>query len=186
MRRLLDLSSRLLAWVGFAEQFLASLILCGVILTILMQVALSAGLGNPIAWEQEGGAYALVWMTFLGASVGLKQMRHVTIVSVVTAAPEKLQALLRVLAWGLVIWLLVTLMRTLTGIMTIEGRASTVALPIDLPRSWFFSVPLFLSSALMTWTATHYLIENVLRLFGPNRGDHSPVMAGGINEGEAV
>lgn len=176
MNRTILFSETLLRWVGITERLVAGLILCGVVITIIIQVCLNAGLGNPIPWEQEGGAYALVWMTFLGASIGLKQMRHVTIVSVVTAAPEKIQAIFRCLCWLLVIWLLATIMHELLGIMPIEGRATTVALPIDLPRSYFFSVPLFISSGLMIWTSLHYLVLNAMRLVGTRQGDPKPIL----------
>ena len=64
-------------------------------------------------------------------------------------------------------------MKELTGIIPIEGRAMTVALPIDVPRSWFFSVPLFITCALMIWTSAHYLLANLMRLFGGATGDPS-------------
>ena len=163
-------SRRLLTLTGKAEVLCAGAILLAIVLMILVQVALNAGLGNPIPWEQEGGAYLLVWLTFLGASIALKQMRHVKIASFVSVLPPRAEAVLRMLAFAVIIWLLYVLMRELlgsNGIIAIEGRASTVALPIDVPRSWFFSVPLFVSCILMLWTTTHYFLENLLRLLTP-------------------
>lgn len=148
-----------LRWIGRIELVLASAILMGIVLMILVQVLLNAGLGNPITWEQEGGAYALVWLTFLGASVGLKQMRHVTVVSFVGRLPARARNATRALVFAGIIWTLLVLLRELGPIMEIEARSTTIALPIDLPRSYFFSVPLILTSSLMLLTALFYFLE---------------------------
>ncbi len=176
MQHFIDLSARILRIVGRIEIVLGAVLVCGIVLGILVQVALNAGLGHPLQWEQEGGAYALVWLTFIGASIGLKQMRHVTIVTFVTPAPPRIRALLRMACWSIVIWLMVTLMRELVPVMAIEGRARTVALPVELPRSYFFSVPLFVSSALMLWTAAHYFIANVPVLLGRTDAEPAPIL----------
>lgn len=50
--------------------------------------------------------------------------------------------------------------------MAIEARSTTVALPIDLPRSYFFSVPLMVSCFLMVLTTVLFLVESVLGVVG--------------------
>lgn len=164
--------------IGQIEMVIAGAILIGIVLMILAQVLLNAGLGNPITWEQEAGAYALVWLTFIGASIGLKQLRHVTIVSFVGKLPFRLRCAVRALVFVIILWTLYVLMRELSPIMTIEGRATTVALPIDLPRSYFFSVPLMVSCALMSITTLLFLVESVLGVFSATENSDllSPIM----------
>ncbi len=157
---------RALFHIGRIEMVLAAAILVGIVLMIVVQVLLNAGLGRPITWEQEAGAYALVWLTFIGASIGLKCMRHVTIVSFVGKTSPRVRSAIRAIVFGLILWTLYILMRELSPIMTIEARSTTVALPIDLPRSYFFSVPLMVSCALMTLTALLFLFEAILGAFG--------------------
>lgn len=152
--------------IGQLEMVFAAAVLVGIVLMISVQVLLSAGLGRPITWEQEAGAYALVWLTFIGASIALKQLRHVAIVSFVSALPFRLKNLVRAIIFALVLWTLYILMGELTPIMAIEARSTTVALPIDLPRSYFFSVPLMVSCFLMALTCTLFLVEAVLGVFG--------------------
>ena len=175
--RMLHLSRRGLRLVGRVEMLLAGGILAAIVLMILAQVGLNAGLGDPFPWEQEAGAYALVWLTFLGASIALKQMRHITIASFPSALPPRGKAAMRVLSYAIILWLLYVVMRELLFVIPIEGRALTVALPIDLPRSWFFSVPLFACCALMVWTAAHFVAENLLRVLGVLDGEEAPLMA---------
>ncbi|MDH3581997.1 MAG: TRAP transporter small permease subunit [Hyphomicrobiales bacterium] len=151
--------------IGQVEMILAAAILFGIVAMITVQVLLTAGLGNPITWEQEAGAYGLVWLTFIGASIALKQMRHVTIVSFVGMLPHRLRHVIRAIVFALVLWTLYALVRELTPIMEIEARATTVALPIDLPRSYFFSVPLMVSCLMMALTALLFLLEAILGVF---------------------
>ena len=160
----------LLNIIGRIEMVLAALILAGIVLMIIAQVLLNAGLGNPITWEQEAGAYALVWLTFIGASIGLKQIRHVTIISFVGKLPARARSAVRAVVYALVIWTLYVLIRELVLIMEIEARAQTVALPINLPRAYFFSLPLMIASLLMMATAALFFVEAVI---GALRSTHA-------------
>jgi len=163
--------------IGQVEMAICATILIGIVVMILAQVLLNAGLGDPITWEQEAGAYALVWMTFLGASIGLKYVRHVTIISFIGKLPPRLRSLVRALTFGIMLWTLYVLVRELSPIMTIESRSTTVALPIDLPRSYFFSVPLLLSCLLMMLTLFLFLLEAGLGVFGDEHPDLlAPIM----------
>jgi TRAP-type C4-dicarboxylate transport system permease small subunit len=152
--------------IGQIEMIFAAAVLVGIVLMISVQVLLSAGLGRPITWEQEAGAYALVWLTFIGASIALKQMRHVAIVSFVGKLPYRLKNLVRAIVFALILWTLYILTGELSPIMAIEARSTTVALPIDLPRSYFFSVPLMVSCLLMALTTILFFVEAVLGVVG--------------------
>ncbi len=177
MRTALKHVRHMLRLIGLAETVLAALILAGIVLMIIGQVALNAGLGNPLTWEQEAGAYALVWLTFVGASVALKQQRHVTIISFIGKLPVRLRRLARALVFTGIIWTLCIVMRELAPIMRIEARSTTIALPLDLPRSYFFSVPLMAASAMMLLTAALYLAEALAGIFDPDAdSDVSPVL----------
>ena len=166
MERLRSTLRMALFRIGQIEMMAAAAILVGIVLMIVVQVLLNAGLGRPITWEQEAGAYGLVWLTFLGASIALKYMRHVTIVSFVGKTPPRVRNAIRAIVFGAVLWTLYILMRELFPIMTIEARSTTVALPFDLPRSYFFSVPLMVSCASMALTALLFFFEALLGALG--------------------
>ena len=52
------------------------------------------------------------------------------------------------LVWLLVGVTLVVLIVQGVKVMGVEGRSKTISLPIELPRSWFYSLPLTLSARL--------------------------------------
>jgi len=51
-------------------------------------------------------------------------------------------------------------------VMGVEGRSSTISLPIELPRSWFYSLPLTLSAASMILTALYLLLQELPVIVG--------------------
>jgi hypothetical protein len=51
-------------------------------------------------------------------------------------------------------------------VMGVEGRSSTISLPIELPRSWFYSLPLTLSAASMILTALYLLLQELPLIAG--------------------
>ena len=70
-----------------------------------------------------------------------------------------------------VVWLLVLLtlgVLVVQGIKVIrvEGRSSTISLPIELPRSWFYSMPLTVSAVSMSLTTLWLLLTDLAVLGG--------------------
>ena len=54
--------------------------------------------------------------------------------------------------------------------MGVEGRSKTISLPIELPRSWFYSLPLTLSAASMAFTTIYLCLREW------------PILAGQVDE----
>lgn len=135
--------ARLVRRVARIELSALTSLMIFIIVAIAVQTLTRYALGRPITWVEEGAVYAFIWITFLGAAYGAKQgklikvelishrfgargLRNILIVSqFVTAAG------CAYLAW------------ITPSVMAIEARSTTISLPIDVPRAWFFSGPLF-------------------------------------------
>ena len=50
--------------------------------------------------------------------------------------------------------------------MEVEGRSKTISLPIELPRSWFYSLPLTFSAVSMMLTAVYLFLQELAALAG--------------------
>jgi len=59
-----------------AEYVLIGLI-SGISILIFVQVVFRYGFNHSIYWSEEVGRYTLIWITFIGASVGFKKKAHV-------------------------------------------------------------------------------------------------------------
>jgi len=160
---------KILILVGKIEIIVATLCLSFVVFMIIVQVGLNNLFNSAIIWEQEAGRYALIWLTFIGASVGVKQMRHVTIISFVGYLPIKYRFLIRSIVYAITLWMFSVLIIELFMVFEIESRATTVTLPLDLPRSYFFSLPLIISSILIMLTTLLYFIEAIMIALGSEK-----------------
>ena len=152
---------RLLDRIGAVEQALGVGLILLIVTAITVQVFTRYALGRPIAWVEESATYAFIWMVFVGASLGLKRGRHILIATFAAHLPPRIAAALRTLVWLLVLVMLAVLVVQGRKVMGIEGRSSTISLPVELPRSWFYSLPLTLSALSMALTTVYLLLVEV-------------------------
>lgn len=156
----------LLDRIGAIEQVLGISLILLIVSAITFQVFTRYALGRPIAWVEESATYAFIWMVFVGASLGLKRGRHILIETFGSRLPPRGAAALRVLVALLVLGTLAVLVTQGIKVMEVEGRSHTISLPVELPRSWFYSLPLTLSAASMALTAVFLLLEDMAIIAG--------------------
>ncbi len=173
---------RLLDRIAVLEQALGIGLIVVIVTAITVQVFTRYALGLPIAWVEESATYAFIWMVFVGASLGLKKGRHIYIATFGALLPARAAAGLRVLMWLLILATLAVLMFQGVKVMGVEGRSSTISLPIELPRSLFYSLPLTASAASMTLTTLWLLLTDLAIVRGARRlrarrRDHAPTRA---------
>lgn len=152
---------RLLDRIGAVEQAFGIALIALIVAAITVQVFTRYALGRPIAWVEESATYAFIWMVFVGASIGLKRGRHIVIATIGTRLPPRAAAALRALAWLLLLAMLAVLVVQGHKVMGVEGRSKTISLPVELPRSWFYSLPLTVSAVSMALTALYLLLEDL-------------------------
>lgn len=152
---------RLLERIGVVEQGLGMALIVLIVVAITVQVFTRYVLDRPIAWVEETATYAFIWMVFVGASLGLKKGRHIFIATVGGHLPPRAAAALRALVWLLMLGTLIVLVIQGLKVMEVEGRSRTISLPVELPRSWFYSLPLTVSSASMALTTLWLLLDDL-------------------------
>jgi len=157
---------RLLDRIGAIEQAFGIGLILLIVIAITVQVFTRYALGRPIAWVEESATYAFIWMVFVGASLGLKKGRHIFIATFGSRLPARVAAGMRVLVWMLMLLTLGVLVVQGIKVMGVEGRSSTISLPIELPRSWFYSLPLTVSAASMALTTLWLLLSDLAALGG--------------------
>ena len=151
---------RLIRAIGVAERLLGITLIVFIVVAISVQVFTRYLFGRPLTWVEEGAGYAFLWMVFIGAGLGFKELRHIRIDTFVGRLPRRPQHLLR----G-TLYLLCTVAALIVAwysydIMDIESRSNTIALPIELPRHLFYSVPLFCGMASMVLTGIYLTLAN--------------------------
>jgi TRAP-type C4-dicarboxylate transport system permease small subunit len=167
MRGFLQGYGRLLDRIGWVERGVGVAMLALMVGCIFAQVVSRYCFGRPLVWVEELSTYAFIWGVFVGASLGLKQGRHIRILSFVDRLSAQARRVFHALTSVAIIVLCVLLAANGFRAMALfEWGQTTIALPVELPRFLFYSTPLILGTASMAFTATHDLLE-VLRLGGP-------------------
>lgn len=114
-----------------------------IIASIALQTVTRYAFGRPITWVEEGAVYAFIWITFIGASYGAKQGKLIKVELFSANFSESGLRKMAIVSHFFIFLGCVYLAWITPSVIAIEGRSTTIALPIDVPRSWFYSVPLF-------------------------------------------
>jgi TRAP-type C4-dicarboxylate transport system permease small subunit len=161
MQRSLSIFATGLAAIARIELYFGCLLFLNIIVNIGAQVFSRYVLNYPLIWVEELATYSFIWACFIGASLALKYQRHIKIDTFVACFNARTQAAFRLLAYGGMLILLVVFLSKAWLIMELEGRSSSISLPITLPRSMFSSYPLFVSSLSMVLTCLYYLAQEI-------------------------
>ena len=168
---------RLLDRIGAVEQAVGIALILLIVAAITVQVFTRYALGRPIAWVEESATYGFIWMVFVGASLGLKRGHHIFIATFGNRLPPRVAAGLRTLVWALVLLTLVVLVVQGVKVMEVEGRSRTISLPVELPRSWFYSLPLTLSAASMAFTTIYFIAHELNANVRRRKQSVSPIVS---------
>jgi TRAP-type C4-dicarboxylate transport system permease small subunit len=138
-------------------------LLVTIVLMIGTQVATRYFLGMPIAWVEDVATFAFIWAVFLGAAAGLKELRHIRIETFLGRLPARPRALLEALLYAIILLCCVVIAWHALGVMQTESRSLTISLPVNLPRHWFYSVPLFAALSSMALTAAYFVAAHLVQ-----------------------
>jgi len=114
-----------------------------IIASIALQTLTRYAFGRPITWVEEAAVYAFIWITFVGASYGAKQGRLIKVELFSGNFDEANLRRITIISHVFILIGCLYLTWITPRVIAIEGRSSTISLPIDVPRAWFYSVPLF-------------------------------------------
>ncbi|WP_459615355.1 TRAP transporter small permease [Bordetella sp. 2513F-2] len=151
----------LLRAVGRLEAAIAMALLAAIVLAIAAQVFSRYILGRPLVWVEELATYCFIWTAFLGASIGMKQWRHVKVEMLSLKGGRQTRSALKLLACVAMAIALGMLAWQATGVMRIESASRSISLPLDVSRMWFYSVPLFVASLSMLATLLYVVLAEL-------------------------
>jgi TRAP-type C4-dicarboxylate transport system permease small subunit len=148
--------------LGRAERALGMLLIAAIVVMITVQVATRYLFGMPIVWVEDVATFCFIWAVFLGAAVGLKELRHIRIETFLARIPARARAAAESMLYGIILVCCVLVAWNALDVMQTESRSSTISLPINLPRHWFYSVPLFVSLVSMALTAAYFVVAHLV------------------------
>ena len=168
--------SVLLHKIGRVERCIGIFLLAVIVCCIFGQVVSRYAFGLPLVWVEELSTYAFIWCVFIGASMALKQNRHIKILSFVSRLPQKRQLFFREVTDGIILaFCLLLAVNGFKAMAIFEWNQRTIALPVELPRFLFYSLPFILGSFSMALTTAHDLFAVLTGWAAPvKRGEERP------------
>ena len=154
---------RLLVAIGRIERVAGVALLALIVVTISIQVGTRYLFGRPLVWVEELATYSFIWSVFIGAALGMKELRHIRIDTFVVRLAPRPQAFMRAVLWALATFAALVVAIGALEIMPIEARSRTMALPVEVDRHWFYSVPLFAGLASMALTGCYLVAAELAR-----------------------
>ena len=82
---------RLLDGVNRAVEYVVSLMLLVMVIVVFLQVIFRFVLHSSLPWSEELSRYILVWISFLGASIGVRRGAHIGVEVVTNLLPYGLK-----------------------------------------------------------------------------------------------
>lgn len=104
------------------EEVICATLLGLLVLLLCLQVGLRFLFSVGLAWNEEVERFVFVWLTYLGASLGVQRQGHIRITSFVNLAPEGLPRQLVILLSDL-IWLIFSLFIVYLGVELLKTMA---------------------------------------------------------------
>jgi TRAP-type C4-dicarboxylate transport system permease small subunit len=152
---------RALAALGVVERVLGIALIALIVAMITVQVGTRYALNRPIVWVEDLATFAFIWAAFLGAAVGLKEIRHIKIETFVDRLAPAVRATAQAGLYAIILLCCIALAVYAWGVMAVESRSYTISLPVNLPRHLFYSVPLFVGLASMALTSAYFILAHI-------------------------
>ncbi len=150
-----------LVYLGKLELLLGVVFLGAIVVSITLQIFFRYVLQSPLIWVIEFSTGCFIWGSFLCVSYALKKKRHITITTFTIYMSAHARAVLRAVAYLIMNILLIVIAIYALKIIELEGRTTTISLPITISKSWLFSVPILTSSILSLITCVYLMLAEV-------------------------
>jgi TRAP-type C4-dicarboxylate transport system permease small subunit len=138
----------------------ASLLLL-IVVVILSQVVLRYGWNSPIRWVEEISTASMIWLTFMAASLIYKEGRHMRIWNPKDHTSGRLKHAISIFTNGLILVTSLYIIYLAIPVVGVENKSVTTSLPIDLPKSWVFSIPVIVGFSSIAFSAIYFVVEDI-------------------------
>lgn len=132
------------------ELVTACTLLAAIVGLIGFQIVARSFFGAPLVWAEEAAMLCFFWVIFIGAGLAAKLGMHIQVSALEGVGGPGLALALNVFAAVVSAAALLYIGKLAYGFLPIEMRTTSIALPVDIPKAWFYSVPLIYATVSMT------------------------------------
>jgi C4-dicarboxylate transporter, DctQ subunit len=144
--------------IALVEKFLSAILLFSLAVIVSLSVVFRYFLNAPFSWSGEVAVFLLIWISFIGGSLGLKYRSQAAVTLLIDYCPQKVRFWMIVTSQlFIIIFLVLILFYTYTWIVS-DGvafqKSTALLLPMWIPYS---AVPVGLTFACIHVLA--YLVD---------------------------
>lgn len=131
-------------------------------------------LNSAISWSEEGSKYLMVWLTFLGAPIALRQFAHINIDLLNKAMAPRIQQVLHLLVSLIIVFTMVVLLWTGVGFTKLGMRQVASSFNFSM---FYMYVAVPIGAGLTCLVAIEHALRALVGVGDPERGLHDPPTA---------
>lgn len=137
----------------------------GIFLVTFLQVCFRYLLNSSLLWAEEVGIYAMVWLTFLGSSLLLREWGHIGITVLLRRAshPVRVALLFAIEALMLLFLVFLAYYGTTTAVFGFSRRSPSMGF-----STWWLKLAIPVGAVLMTLNLVEQIVADVIHW---RRGD---------------
>ena len=136
--------SKIIRTLNYLEELLLGLTLLGLAIFVFIQVVLRYGFHFAFSWAQELGRYLTIFLTFLGASLGVKYGTHFSMEAMIKYLPSRtshlVQAVANLLCGVFFILIIYFALVQIQKLHRYGARTATLHMPMYIP---YIPIPVF-------------------------------------------
>ncbi len=120
------------------EEYLVMILLTIMSFLVIWQVIARFILKAPLSWTEESARYLMVWLTFLGASIGVKQGAHIGVTAFLQILPQKVRKV--GLLFGNLVALVFVVVICIYGfkVVSIQRMMGQLSPALQIPMWWSY------------------------------------------------
>ena len=150
-------------WIRLACTVVVTGLLVAIVVILFSSVFWRYFLNDPVSWSEDAALFCMVWMTLLGAPVGLIRGEHVAVDMLLNALPAGLGRALMVVINGVVLTTAVTVVYY-GGPFVRQGMARIIP-----SMDWLSQGYVYLALPVGFGLLAPICLENILRLVRKDR-----------------
>lgn len=121
------------------EEYICGIMMAVMVVVVFIQVVYRFVIQSSLPWSEEVARYLLVWITFLGASSGVKHGSHVGVEAVLLMLPQKARKYVNLLSAGLSIFFSIVVVVFSMGIISKQIEMAQVSPAMQIPMWWAYA-----------------------------------------------
>ena len=121
------------------EEFIIVPLVAVMIAVVILQVIFRFILKGSLSWSEELARYLMVWVTFVGASIGVKRGAHIGVEALVIVLPKKTQIIIKYLGIILVVVFCIVVFSASLGILRNQIVNRQVSPAMRIPMWWAYA-----------------------------------------------